>query len=421
MLLRSQIVLPVTAPPLEDGAVLISGERITAVGPWKALSMATTGPVIDLGDAVVLPGLVNTHCHLDYTRLAGFLAPPRRFTDWLQSVLGLKAGWSFSEFADSWLAGAGELIRSGCTTVMDFEAVPELLPEAWHGTPLRVVSAMEITGIRSGRRPEEIVEEAIGRFEGLQPLPAGKALALAPHSPYSTRPELLRLAAVAARERGMPISCHVAESVDEFEMFTESGGPMFQWLKGQRDMSDCGKGSPLKHVAELGLLSARAVLVHLNHLAEGDLEILAKSGSGVVHCPRSHDYFGHVPFEYERMLAAGIPVSLGTDSLLSVRRGSGGMPRLSLFDEMRSFLRSHPKVAPAEVLRMVTVVGASMIGWGGELGELRTGCLADLVVVPYGGEVAGVEAGIVNHEGDVSGVMIGGKWVVNPSGARKRS
>jgi cytosine/adenosine deaminase-related metal-dependent hydrolase len=414
------MVLPMTAPSVEDGAVLICRDRITAVGPYRELAGSSAGPVVDLGEAVLLPGLVNAHCHLDYTHLAGHLAPPRRFTDWLQGVLGLKAGWSFSEFADSWLAGAGELLRSGCTAVMDYEAVPELLPDAWHGTPLRMLSAMEITGIRSGRQPEDIIEEALGRFERLQPLPSGKSLALAPHAPYSTRPELLRLAAVAAQERGMRISCHVAESMDEFEMFTAARGPMFQWLKGQRDMSDCGKGSPVKHVAGLGLLSPRTVLVHVNHLADGDTAILAKSGASVVHCPRSHDYFGHVPFEYEQLVAAGVPVSLGTDSLLSVRKsGRGGIPKLSLFAEMQSFLHTHPKVSPTEVLRMVTVLSAASIGWGGEIGELRTGCLADLVVVPYQGSSGDAEAGVVHHVGDAAGVMIGGKWVVDPWGARK--
>ncbi len=405
-----------TAPSVEDGAVLISGDRIGSVGPWSELRRLYPGPVFDLGDAVVMPGLVNAHCHLDYTRFAGHLAPPRRFTDWLQGVLGLKAGWSFSEFADSWLVGAGQLLRSGCTSVMDFEAVPELLPEVWLGTPLRVRSAMEITGVRSGRNPEEIVEEVIGRFERLQPLPIGKAVALAPHAPYSTRAELLRLSAVAARELGMWISCHVSESVDEFEMFASAGGPMFQWLKNQRNMSDCGKGSPVRHVAEQGLLGKRTLLVHVNHLGVGDVETVAKSGSGIVHCPRSHDYFGHVPFEYRRLVDAGIPVALGTDSLLSVRKVGGAMPRLSLFDEMQSFLRVHPGVAPSEVLRMVTDIGAALTGWGSELGELKVGCLADVAVLPYSGPVKQAEAAVVHHVGDVAGVMIGGKWVIPPPG-----
>ena len=417
MLLRSRIVLPMTAPPVEDGAVLVSGDRIEAVGRWADLRDSSPGPVVDLGETVLLPGLINAHCHLDYTHLACHLAPPRRFTDWLQGMLGLKAGWSFSEYAGSWLAGAGQSVRSGCTSVMDFEAVPELLPEVWHGTPLRVISALELTGVRSGRRAEDILDEALSRIDRLTPSP-GKSMALAPHAPYSTRAELIRLTAQAAKERRLPIACHVAESIDEYEMFVASSGPMHQWLRSQREMSDCGRGTPLRHVAEQGMLGERTLLVHLNYLGEGDVECVAASGAAVVHCPRSHEYFGHAPFEYRRLREAGIRVGLGTDSLVSVRRCGAGIPVLSLFDEMQAFLRHHPTATPAEVLTMVTRTGAWLLGREGELGEVRSGCLADLIVVPYSGSTEGVESGVVRHRGDVPGVMIDGKWVVVPPGAQ---
>ncbi len=415
MLLRSRIVLAVTAPPLEDGAVLISGNRITAVGRWMDLQSCAEGPVLDLGEVVLLPGLVNAHCHLDYTRFAGHLAPPRRFTDWLQGVLGLKAEWSFSEFAASWLTGAGQLLHTGCTSVMDFEAVPELLPDVWQGTPLRVISAMELTGVRAGRRPEDILAEALARVDRLEP-PEGKSIALAPHAPYSTRPELLRLAAEAARTRGMRLACHVAESADEFEMFMEASGPMYQWLKSQRDMIDCGKGSPVRHVAAQGLLGTNTLLVHVNHLAEGDAELIAKSGASVVHCPRSHEYFDHALFPYRRLRDAGVPVGLGTDSLLSVRKTSQEAPRLSVFAEMQAFLRAHPEVPPEEVLSMATVESSRVMGRGGELGELREGALADLAVVPFGGRCQEAAAAVVHHGSEVPRVMIGGRWVVGPPG-----
>ncbi len=414
MVVRARVVLPVTAPPIEDGAVLVSGDRIAAVGRWDGGRGWPSGPVVDAGDTVLMPGLVNAHCHLDYTHLAGHLPPPKRFSDWLHGVLGLKAGWSFSEYADSWLAGARELLGSGCTAVMDFEAVPELLPEVWHGTPLRVISALELTGLRAGRSAEDVLGEALERVDRLQPPPTGKSVALAPHAPYSTRPELIRLAAVAARERGMRIACHVAESADEYEMFESGTGAMHQWLRSQRDMSDCGMGTPVAHVARWGLLGEGTILVHMNHLGAGDLGLVAGTGAAVVHCPRSHDYFGHEPFGYARFREAGVPVGLGTDSLMSVRRGgvSGGMPKLSMFEEMRLFLERQAGVTPGEVLGLATVGGARVLGRGGELGEVREGCLADLVVVPWAGGVRGVEEGVVGHRGDVSGVMVGGRWVV---------
>ena len=402
-----------TAPPVEDGAVLICGEQVVAVGRWQDLRNATThgDVVIDLGERILLPGLVNAHCHLDYTHLAGHLPPPKRFTDWLQGVLGLKAGWSFSEYADSWLAGAGQLMRTGCSSVMDFEAVPELLPEVWLGTPLRVVSALEMTGVRSVRTPEQILEEALAHVARLTPMPEGKSVALAPHATYSTRPGLLRLSASAARARGWPIACHVAESEDEFDMFLHARGPMYQWLRSQRDMGDCGKGSPIRHVADHGLLGEGAMLIHVNHLAEGDEGLIARAGSVVVHCPRSHDYFRHPPFPYRRLKDAGVAVALGTDSLLSVRKGGEKLPRLNLLEEMRTFMGAHPWVSPQEVLEMVTVVGGRLVSPGLDLGCLREGAAADLMVVPYAGDVGAAAAGVVAHSGDVSGLMIGGRWV----------
>lgn len=401
-----------TAPPVEDGAVLICGDRIAAVGRWLDLREHASGSVVlDLGERILLPGLVNAHCHLDYTHLAGYLPPPKRFTDWLQGVLGLKAGWSFSEYAGSWLAGAGQLLRTGCTAVMDFEAVPELLSEVWPGTPLRVVSALEMTGVRSGRTPEQILEEALAHVSRLEPMPDGKSVALAPHATYSTRPGLLKLAAAVARERGWPLACHVAESDDEFEMFCHARGPMYQWLRSQRDMSDCGKVSPVRHVAEHGLLGGGAILVHVNHLAEGDEELIAASRSAVVHCPRSHDYFRHAPFPYRRLRDAGVPIALGTDSLLSVRKGIEKVPRLNLFEEMRSFMAANPWVPPQEVLEMATVVGGRMMGMGRTLGCLQEGAVADMVVLPYTGDVAEAVSAVVGHSGDVSGAMIGGRWV----------
>lgn len=219
-LVRSRILLPITAPPIEDGAVLISGPRIQAVGRWADLSRTHVGPTLDLGESVLLPGLVNAHCHLDYSNFAGHLPPQKHFTDWIQGVLPLKAQWGFSEYAASWLNGAGQLLASGCTTVLDIEAVPELLPDSWQATPMRVLSALEMTGVRSGRPAAAILAEALVWVERLSH--SRCATALAPHAPYSTLPQLLSLTARVAAERQLLTTIHVAESADEFDMFVHA-------------------------------------------------------------------------------------------------------------------------------------------------------------------------------------------------------
>src|SRR5438046_800299 len=130
MILRARIVLPISQPPIEDGAVVIDGPRIVSVARWSDVEVAAEQNVIDLGDVILLPGLINAHCHLDYTDMAGQISSPGVFSNWIKAIMALKAGWSYADFAQSWLRGAHMLLRTGTTTVADIEAVPELLPES---------------------------------------------------------------------------------------------------------------------------------------------------------------------------------------------------------------------------------------------------------------------------------------------------
>ena len=215
--MRARLVLPVARPAIANGAVRVSGKRITWVGRWADLPAAEQDGALDLGEVVLLPGLVNAHCHLDYTGMAGEIAPPSNFIDWLKLITTSKAGWTYSDFAGSWIAGAKMLLRSGVTTAGDIEMALELLPEVWTATPLRVISFLEMTGVRNRRPPSEILREALDKAVevGCERCRAG----LSPHAPYSTTPELLRLSARAARDSGLRVAVHVAESEEEFEMY----------------------------------------------------------------------------------------------------------------------------------------------------------------------------------------------------------
>src|SRR6266853_1574763 len=113
MILRARLVLPVSQPPIGDGAVVISGNRIAVVGRWRDLAAAAKSRALDLGEVALMPGLVNAHCHLDYTNMAGEFPPPRLFTDWLKLITSAKSEWGYSEYAESWLSGAHMLVRTG--------------------------------------------------------------------------------------------------------------------------------------------------------------------------------------------------------------------------------------------------------------------------------------------------------------------
>jgi len=361
----------------------------------------------------LLPGLVKAHCHLDYPDMAGQFPPPRVFSDWLKLITETKAGWSRADYVGSWMRGAQMLVRTGTTTVADIEAVPQLLPEVWNATPLRVFSLLELIGIKGHRQPHDLVQEAVGRLDSLKH--SRCCGGLSPHAPYSTVPELLRLSARTARQRRWRLATHVAESALEYEMFAHGGGQMFDWLRRSgRDMSDCGRGSPVRHLERCGALSRRLLAAHANYLGRHDAALLARRKVHVVHCPRCHFYFHHDSFPLRRLLRAGVNVCLGTDSLASVYKPRRQHVELSLFEEMRALARNAPWLSARKILRMATMNGASALGLGGQIGELAAGSLADLVAIPFTGKVADIYDGLLHHAGNVAASMIDGQWAIAP-------
>jgi cytosine/adenosine deaminase-related metal-dependent hydrolase len=407
------VVLPVGKAPILNGAVIISGQEIACVGRWTALSRQFPGQSIDLGEVILLPGLVNAHCHLDYTNMVGQFPPPKLFSDWLKMITTTKGQLSYSEFAESWLEGSKMLVRNGVTTVGDVETVPELFPEVLQATPLRVISFLEMTGIRSRRDPNSILQEAADRIESLSSL--GFSGGLSPHAPYSTRPELLRLSARLARKRKWLMTIHVSESAQEFEMFNKGKGEMFEWLRrSQRDMSDCGKNSPVQHLERCGALGKNLLAIHMNYLAKGDLPLLARRKVTIVHCPQSHSYFGHQPFDYRKMARAGLNICLGTDSLASVYQRRRQAVELNLFEEMRVFARNQSSVSPKTILEMVTLNAARGLGLKGKAGELQQNAFADLIALPFEGKQTDIHEAVLGHTGPVAASMIRGKWAIEP-------
>jgi cytosine/adenosine deaminase-related metal-dependent hydrolase len=301
------------------------------------------------------------------------------------------------------------LARAGTTTVADVEAVPELLPEVWSSTPLRVFSFLEMTGVQSRRKPGEILREAAAKIKSLSP--ARGSAGLSPHALYSTTPDLLRQTAVLARRRRWRVTMHLAESLAEHEMYAAQRGPMFDWLKRQRDMSDCQQRTPVQQARRCGLLGENFLAIHANYLDDADIAALAESGSSVVHCPQSHAYFGHAPFPFQKLREAGVNVCLGTDSLASVLVTRRAKPELNMFTEMRTFAAVQPEVAPETIVRMATHHGARALGWEKKAGGIFEQALADLIAIPFHGKAEEAWSAAVHHTGPVAASMIDGKWV----------
>lgn len=414
MILRARTIVPVSRPPIENGAVCIAGDRITWVGRYAEIPDALTESgesAHDLGDVILLPGLVNAHCHLDYTAMAGMISPPKSFADWIKTMVATKSSWTLNDFAASWDQGAATLLKNGTTTVADIEAIPELIPQAWQRTPLRVLSFRELLNVRSRVPATELVERAVNDWLSIPN--SDRRVGLSPHAPYTTTRELLEHAARAASRRGWRLTTHLAESEQEFEMYMYRQGPLFEWLKAQRDMSDCGHGSPVQHLERCGYLDENLLAVHVNYLWRHDAAVLGQHHVNVVHCPQSHDYFQHLRFPRAELEDAGVNICLGTDSLATTRTQTGRPLELNMFDEMRHFAAKSPEVDPEKILRMATVQAAKAIGWSNTIGELSEGSMADLITIPADGNTDVFEQ-IIHHRKPVSTSMIAGQWVIPP-------
>jgi cytosine/adenosine deaminase-related metal-dependent hydrolase len=408
-LLRSRIVLPLRRPAIADGAVVISGSRIRTVGRWEDLRRTAAGTVCDLGAVALLPGLINAHCHLEYTDLAGEFLPPRHFSDWLKLIVAAKGTRPDADFARAWQRGASQLLLSGTTTVADIVAVPKIQPQR---TPLRIFSFLEMTGVKSQLPPQKIIAAATAKIRALQN--RSQWAGYSPHAPYSTTAELLRLTAQAARKHRCRVATHVAESPEEMEMFRHASGQMHDWLKSQRDCADCGEVSPVQHLARCGLLRSNLLAIHANCLGPGDIAALAKNRVSVVHCPRSHRFFGHPNFRFKDLIRAGVNVCLGTDSLASMDAGPRQPIELNMFSELQSFARNHRDTPPAALLPLVTCNGAQALGLTGKIGEISPGAFADLIAIPCAEKRNDAPEAVVNHRGPVAASMINGRWVIPP-------
>jgi cytosine/adenosine deaminase-related metal-dependent hydrolase len=397
VILRARIVLPISSPAIDDGAVLIRGDRIERVAKWSELK-GTRGKVCDLGEVILLPGLVNAHCHLDYTDLT-IRRGRKSFTDWVREIIRRKNECTIGDYRKAWVRGARMLEQTGTTTVGDIEAVPELLPWAWRQTRLRVCSFMEMTGVASGRPPKQILRDTLVRIAALKSSKDDPGLS--PHALYSTVPGLLKL--TSARGAKRQITMHVAESEEEMQMYRRHRGELFEWLSKFRDMSDCGGRTPVEAVHRAGLLRPNFLAVHANYLTRNDMELLAKSGASVVHCPSSHAYFGHRRFAYQQLARAGINICLGTDSMASMA-GS----ELNMFTEMRRFAQSYPNVSSVQILCMATQNGARALGLADKIGTLRPGSFADVIAVPFAGKMAETSSAVLYTKRIIAS-YIGGK------------
>ncbi|MEO6239101.1 MAG: amidohydrolase family protein, partial [Vicinamibacterales bacterium] len=377
---RAAWILPVAQPPLAGGAVTVDRDIITAVGPYDG------GPVEDLGQVAVLPGLVNAHTHLELSWMRGQVAPAQSMPAWASSLMALRRSVSH-EPPEPIVSAIAEARQSGTCLVGDVTntfASYEPLMES----DLSAVLFRELLGFAAAD-PDALVRSAEAQIADLVPI-AWLRPSIVPHAPYSVAPALLR--AIAASARGRPLSVHLGESAQEVEFLHDATGEWRVLLESLGVWTptwtppSCG---PVDYLDRLGMVNEHLLAVHGVQFTDAELTRLAAAGATVVTCPRSNRWTGAGVPPIDRFYASGVRVAVGTDSLASVAD-------LNLFAELAEVRRLAPAISAARILRSGTLAGAQALGFDSELGAIAPGRRAQLLAVRLPSNVADVEEYLVN-------------------------
>jgi cytosine/adenosine deaminase-related metal-dependent hydrolase len=366
--IRAGSVHPVTAPPISDGAVLVDDAgRIAAVGPHAAVPAPAAARPCDFRDAVLVPGLVNCHTHLELTDFGG-KNTERGFPAWIRRMRELKDATPPEDFRRSAERGVRDCWARGVTCMADTGSTGAVA-EALHTLGGRGIVYQEVFGPDPAKCAQSIddLDRAVRRLRSFAT--AQLELGASPHAPYTVSEPLYRAVAAFARREHLPVAVHLAESPEETLLVRDGAGPFADGLRA-RGIPVAPHGcSPVQYLLRLGVLaSGNCLAIHCVQVDGPDVDMLRDAGAAVAHCPRSNRAHGHGMTPLAALRAAGVRVGLGTDSVASVAD-------LDLWAVAEA-----AGLAGEEALRMLTIEGARALRWEREIGSLDVGKSADLAV-----------------------------------------
>jgi cytosine/adenosine deaminase-related metal-dependent hydrolase len=402
-LLTADWVLPVSGSPVHDAGVLIS-DHIDWVGKINDLSTDVIGALRDrthsYGHALITPGLINLHTHLDYSHLHGVDCDSALFT-WMRNLLKNSSSWSPEDFAHSAVYGAKKAAEAGTTFIVDSSFTGNSA-QALAQMGLRAIVGLELFG-SSEAHADSIWQQWESKYEKLNAINSARqrpliTLTVAPHAPYTVAPALWRHAKNWCAKNNLKLTAHIAESSQEYEWIKEGNAELdeylafvrslyaagsqslkdYDYLKDVRDTSWRAKGgSPVTHLADSDLLDTNTLAVHLVHASDEDLSVLQKAGATVAHCPRSNSRLRNGRAPIENFIKAQLPFAFGTDSLASA-------DDLDIRAEIRAALLIHRAANPdfafsdEDALKACTITAARILDRQDEVGSLEPGKKADI-------------------------------------------
>jgi cytosine/adenosine deaminase-related metal-dependent hydrolase len=409
-ILRSKYLLKDPDNVINNGAVVIDDDgKIKFSGQVEDIDDFESYRTIDLGDSAIVPGFVNTHAHLELTHLHKSIDGNGNFTDWIRQLVDKKKGWSESEYALSVRDGIESSLKSGTTTIVDITrngiALSELLT-----SKIRKLLFFEIIDFNP-----DTAEDTINIFKelitGINPDDL-LSIGIFPHAPYTVSDKLYRICKSVSDKFDIIIATHIAETKDEVE-FLAGGTGHFVSLLNDFNMLKNWKPprlSPINYLNNIGFLENGCILIHCNYLSEDEIDLIEKTKSNVVFCPRSHEYFGHEDHPFFILKNRDINIALGTDSLAS-------NDTLSILDEMK-FIRNHYQdIKPQNILCMGTIAGAAALKKDDCIGRLDPGYYADIAVIEFvNSEVSNVYDGIFSQDSECILTMVSGEICYDKNG-----
>ena len=371
-------VLPISAPPIENGTVAVDDRRIAWVGPR---AQRPNGDHVDLGDALLMPGLVNTHCHLELTAMRGFLED-LDFPQWILRLNGVKrAVLDRERMLDAARLGLVEGVRHGITTYADtcdsgvaFDAMLE--------AGVRGIMYQEVFGPDPAQCDASLADLQ-RKIDVMRPRQTPLVrVGVSPHAPYTVSDVLYAAVARYAASAALEIAVHIAESEAERELVVDADGIFARGLRKRGIDVQRRARTSIELLRRTGILGRRPLLIHCVRLDDADIADVAHSRSPIAHCPISNAKLGHGTARLLEFLDAGIVVGIGSDSVASNNRMDILAESRAAILSQRARVGRHDVVCARDALALATLGGARALGLADEIGTLEAGKSADLAAFP---------------------------------------
>ena len=364
---KRMLAAPGDAAFLDDAAIIVQGDDVLDAGPRRAVLRDFSGDIVDLGEATLVPGLINAHNHLELSHVKGLPPEGLGFTPWLKWLIDQPLWGLDQESVDQALVHMRETGTTFCADIGSRN--PGMAAKAAAKAKVGVLHQIEFFGYAA---PKDGVLAWPRVADQVPP----ESMAAAGHALYSTHPETLALAKAWDNARNLPFSIHLAEHLGEHELLASGAGDFAEVLKGPvlpRDYEPPGC-TPVRRAFDLGLLDAGTLAVHCVRLDDRDLRILAESGAAVCLCPRSNAFIGVGRAPWRRFRDLGVPLCLGTDSPASNHD-------LDLWNEIRFLLEHDSGLSLGQCLAAATTTPARVLGLA-KRGRLSPGQRGGFTTLP---------------------------------------